>query len=176
MKTMQDIYLEKLAEEPTKKEVVEVLKKHEERETPAQEAEESDKEQKVEEAAGIHEKDAAEKRKKKKKKKHPPQEVIMFHGHYAAPSCKHHKVLHSIAKKHGITPRVVDVEKDTKETTKHNVRGVPHVVFQKDGKTVGQYSGDRPESHVNAFFRSHVESPEAAGAEAPAAPPAAPTA
>lgn len=53
MKTFQDFYLEKEAESPSKKEVVEVLKKHEERETPEQEAQESAKEQEIEREAGV---------------------------------------------------------------------------------------------------------------------------
>jgi len=55
MKTLQDFWLEKMAEEPSKKEVIDVLKKHEERETPEQEAAESKKEQEVEKEVGIHE-------------------------------------------------------------------------------------------------------------------------
>ncbi len=55
MKSFQEMWLEKMAEEPTKKEVINVLKKHEERETPEQEAAESKKEQEIEEKAGIHE-------------------------------------------------------------------------------------------------------------------------
>lgn len=52
-KSFQDLWLEKIAEEPTKKDLKEVLKKHEERETPAQEAAESPKEQKIEREAGV---------------------------------------------------------------------------------------------------------------------------
>jgi hypothetical protein len=44
--------------EVSKKELIHTLKKHEERETPAQEAAESEEEQRIERAAGVHEKQA----------------------------------------------------------------------------------------------------------------------
>ncbi|NDC22597.1 MAG: hypothetical protein EBZ49_00480 [Proteobacteria bacterium] len=48
----------KIAKDATKEEIRETLQKHEDRETPEQEAQESKKEQKIEMKAGIHEKHA----------------------------------------------------------------------------------------------------------------------
>lgn len=79
--------------------------------------------------------------------------------HFTATWCQPCKQLHPIMKvirsqNNGIDYQMIDVDQNPEIAAKYGVRGVPNVVFEKNGTVVQQVIGLQPKSYYDSIIKS----------------------
>lgn len=79
--------------------------------------------------------------------------------HFTATWCQPCKQLHPIMKvlrseNAGVNYQMIDVDENPDVASKYGVRGVPNIVFEKNGKVVQQVVGLRPKEFYQSIIKS----------------------
>jgi len=82
--------------------------------------------------------------------------ILKFSARWCPPCQQMAPIVKAAAEKTGVELQDIDIDKDKDAPSRHNIRGIPTLVFQKDGHEVSRIVGVKTEEelikHINETF------------------------